>query len=753
MARFGPPAHSLEALPPGEDRYDDLALLGEGGMGIVRRVRDRVLGRVVAMKVLRPELVDDPESLARFYQEAMTHAGLQHPGIVPIYDLGRLPDGRLYLTMPELSGQTLRRWMQEERAQRELIEVFGRVCETVGFAHGHKVVHRDLKPANLMLGDDNQVFVLDWGLAKVLHNPTGLLAETRLGAVFGTAGYMAPEQAAGDVDQIGTYSDVYALGCILYEMLSGRVPFPGSDPRAILRAMLTEAPAPLPGSVPRALRSLCRAALAREPADRPATASDLARAVTAWLEASHREALAKLALQRAITGRRQATELRTSAAGLRASAAQTLSALHPADPIEHKRGAWSAIDRADAMDARAARLEAQWLTAASAALAHAPDEPEVHALLAEHHRGVMEAAEARRDPSEAARAEALLRAHDRGEHAAWLQGTAWLSLETIPGARIGIHRHQLQDRRLVPERITEEFSPVIELALPHGSYLLEIHPPGRVSTFAVPVLLGRGQHLDLGSLPLPDDLAPDEVFIAGGPFLAGGDPVAPGAGPSQTLHLAPFVIARYPVTHVEYIAFLDHLSAQGRTPEAFSRCPRTPHGDLLYNFVHGRFILPKGPPGPGWRPDGPVVQITGEDARTYCAWYAQRTSQPWRLPTEAEWEKAARGVDGRLYPWGDRFDASWCAVREHFRGRPRIGPVHAVAGDTSPYGVHGLAGNVRDLCTVDGDQAELVARGGSFRAPGHEARCAARVPITSDDLSEECTVRLARSWPGGPDLG
>ena len=227
-------------------RYVVVEELGRGGMGTVYLARDQELGRDVALKI--SNAIASPGVEERLRQEARTLARLEHPGIVPIHDVGRLADGRLFYVMKRLEGQTLRERLPS-LPRSERLTTFERICEPVAFAHSHGVVHRDLKPANIMLGGFGEVVVLDWGLAKAADQDAS-------GAVAGTHGYMAPEQAGGGA-AVDHRADVYALGAILHELLTNAVPS-ASDSSAAIRA----------GDVPRPLAAICQAALRRDPAER-----------------------------------------------------------------------------------------------------------------------------------------------------------------------------------------------------------------------------------------------------------------------------------------------------------------------------------------------------------------------------------------------------------------------------------------------------------------------------------------------------
>ena len=308
---------TVSCKPKKGQRYTLTRLHAEGGTGRVWLARDSPLGREVALKELQPGESGDPDVWNRFLIEAKITGQLEHPGIVPVYELAqRTEDKQPFYTMRFLRGRTLTDTVRTYHRKRtagdagsldlqELFRAFVSVCNAVAYAHSRGVIHRDLKGQNVVLGNFGEVIVLDWGLAKVMGEPTNSdartpnasmgrkqdsvntgwsQAHTVHGQVMGTPSYISPEQAEGRLEEIDQRSDVYGLGAILYEILSDRPPFTGEKIHDVLRQVIEEEPIRPRQHVdttPPALEAICLKALAEKPADRYPAAETLAQDVPA----------------------------------------------------------------------------------------------------------------------------------------------------------------------------------------------------------------------------------------------------------------------------------------------------------------------------------------------------------------------------------------------------------------------------------------------------------------------------------------
>ncbi|HEV3204290.1 MAG TPA: serine/threonine-protein kinase, partial [Gemmataceae bacterium] len=263
--------------------YTILASLGAGGMGEVYRARDSRLGREVAIKVLPEKYAQDADRLARFEREARAVATLEHPNILVLHDVGT-EQGITYAVMELLEGETLRSQMsQSPLPWRKVLEIGTAITEGLGAAHAKGIIHRDLKPENIFLCADGRVKILDFGLARMEKTASPLVEtgsyesrETDTGTVMGTVGYMAPEQVTGKA--VDARTDLFALGCVLYEMLSGRRAFPGGTAAEVQAAILRDDPLPLSKSsqeCPPGFERLIRHCLEKKPESRFQSARDL----------------------------------------------------------------------------------------------------------------------------------------------------------------------------------------------------------------------------------------------------------------------------------------------------------------------------------------------------------------------------------------------------------------------------------------------------------------------------------------------
>lgn len=263
-------------------RYELLRVLGEGSMGSVYLARDTQLQRQVAIKV--PKLDEgDRADLQRFHREARTLATLRHPHLCPVFDVGEV-GGIHFFTMAYIEGGTLADYLSAGEAlpDRQVARLIAKTASALDAAHQAGIVHRDLKPANIMIDRNKEPVVMDFGLASVADANASL---TQWGEMLGTPAYMAPEQIRGDLDLVGPASDVYSLGAIMYQMLTGNIPFDGSVATVVRKALDSEPAelASLTNHVDAELSAICRKAMSKEPRERFASAADMANALRDFL--------------------------------------------------------------------------------------------------------------------------------------------------------------------------------------------------------------------------------------------------------------------------------------------------------------------------------------------------------------------------------------------------------------------------------------------------------------------------------------
>lgn len=803
------------------ERYARRDLLGLGGMGEIRRVWDRSLQRHVAMKLLSWSLLGNERAHARFRAETEFTAGLEHPGIVSIYDTGVLANGRPWYTMRLLQGRTLeveiaelhRNAIDSVAGMRHLLRAFHQVCDAMAYAHARGVIHRDLKPQNIMVNPFGEVLILDWGLARRATSATagderGILpvctespptegALTRAGDVLGTPAYMPPEQARGELERMGPASDVYALGAILYELLCGFPPFVG-DEIARGHDSASWVPPPLRPRIAEPLRAtaeplvrLCERCLAFEPEARPAVES-LVEEVGRFRDGERRSETAREAVANVAALEEATRELSERALRMRSQSRALLAELRSYAPAEEKAAAWKLEAEAEALERRAALDSVKWVQGLRAALAIDPNCVEAHTRLARHYAGELQRAEARRDVRAIASSEAFLQEHDRGEYGALLRGHGTVSLLTTPtSARVRALRYVERLKKLELEPFADlGQTPLHGVSLPAGSYLLVLEAAGFVPV-RYPVHIRRGESWD-GTAPGAAEPCPIELprateidsealcYVPAGWFASGGDERAVESLPARRVWVAGFVAQRRPVDNQSYLEFLNDLVARGASDLALRHAPRLPRGSggvggvsalaepLAYaQNEHGEFSLAAPSAATPWELTGPVALVDWHSANAYASWYAARTGRAFRLLDELEWEKTARGVDGRVVAFGDHVEPTRACMLGSHAGTPRPMPSDAFPEDESPYGVRSMTGNVRSWCEGiwewDGprlDDARLVrapaaaddpalraVRGGSWSSMPDFCRAAARFALAPNDRLLAVGFRLAYSWP------
>ena len=508
------------------------------------------------------------------------------------------------------------------------------------------------------------------------------------------------------------------------------------------------------------------------PTERYQTARELVEVIGGWLDGSRKREAAMKLVHSARDYDRQ-IHAQSGRRVLRVNAKQVGMGLDSWEAEHEKHSLWALEDKALALDAEAALMRVQQVQSLRAALAHKADLVEAHSALATYYRSVHEAAEDAGRSLEARRAEVILREHAealplsdplRATLARYLDGTGTMSLHTEPaGATLKLSKFSLRHRRLELGASRHlGTSPLYKIPLPMGSFVVQATLDGYHSV-TYPVFNQRcmehtglhpsGAQAPLVMLPL-GTLSEEDCYVPAGWCLLGGDRETPNSLPKTRVWVPGFVIKTFPVTHEEYVCFLNALVANGLEDIALSHTPKDPNasdadaGGLAYQrTAEGMFALPKDTGQPYCLPRQPVTMVSWRSARAYAAWYAEQTGKPWRLPMEYEWEKAARGVDGRAYPWGDIHDPSWSCMKDSHPGDVHIQVVDAFPVDRSIYGVRGTAGNTRDWCldrfrdegpildngclqppTIEDleDQGFKSTRGGSYGNSASRARSADR---------------------------
>jgi len=780
-------------VPVGLGRFQIVGELGRGGMGRVLEAHDPEIRRNTAIKIMiNPKEVSDAQ-LYRFVAEAQITGQLEHPNIVPIYDMGVTEDGEIYFVMRKVEGRSLADVLGDRLkpfSQHRLLQIFVQVCHAIAYAHSRGVLHRDLKPDNIMVGTFGEVLVMDWGVSRVLSDQTesvileqlGLdesiptapginsveVAKTLDGVLIGTPGYMSPEQTMLGTESLDFRADIFSLGTILFEILIGEAAFAHGNRLARMMATVS-GPEPDPKELARQngrdlaepLAQICRRAIARDREQRYRTVNELSTALEAWLDGSEgrQRAAQHLDQARALWAEHQETTWTESR--LRADLGDLEAKTATWAPLEEKGELLSTRAKQQAANARRAVLFGQTVAACERALSHAPNDTKVRSFLASVYWSRLEDAEANLEAETIPFLEGQIRAYDDGAFAERLEGRGLLSIDTTPsGASLSLQ--QVQREGLIwsldePQIIGT--TPLKDFSIPMGSYVLTIKSPGMRDTI-YPIHITRGRHWKTAE-PIPlfrdEEIGADWIYVPAGPFISGGDPNAPGWLPRAELQLEGFFIQKEAVKVSSWVDFLNHLSVDD-PDEAWMRVPRQQSsktaqaGQYLERPKEGeQYVVPEvDHDGDRWDPNWPVFGVNWFDAIAYRDFVRATAMVDVDLPLEAQWEKAARGVDGRLFPWGDDFDACLCNCRSHWPGRSQPTPSASHSHDQSVYGVSDCSGSMRQWCAeeeFDGNKELRPIRCGSWGAPTPDCRIASRYGYGPWVVFADFGLRLVRPLP------
>jgi eukaryotic-like serine/threonine-protein kinase len=651
--------------------YQITSQLGKGGMGEVYRAHDSQLGRDVAVKVLPEAFATNAERMGRFKREARVLASLNHPNIASLYGIEESGSGHA-LIMELVQGRTLAERIATEPIRlEEAVSLARQSSEAVAYAHERGVIHRDLKPANIMITESGLVKVLDFGLARLAETTADATADTatflgtETGTVIGTIGYMSPEQLRGL--PLDHRSDLFSLGAVLYEMVTGARPFAGSSATAVADAILHDQPRDFGDSpAPAKLKAIIRKLLEKDPAHRYGNAAEVIRELKA-LEIS----------------------------------------LSPARPVRLSRNAWIAVGAAVVL----AGVLAGWLWrgASRERWALQTATPEITRLI--------DAGEYVKAAALARKARSVLQ-KDPTLEKLWIRATGEASIASVPSEAVVSIRPYRGDPNAWE---TLGMTPLKKLRLPRDAYIWRVVKPGFASAFFIsefgsPPIPGfpSGDAPNMAATPVnrpsinmelklrPEAIVRPEMVVVPGGWIRLGYPLeqAPGAMVDD------FLIDRHEVTNEEYKKFVDAGGYRKREfwKQAFVRDGRT----VLWEDAVALFNDATGRPGPatwevGDHPKGheqyPVAGISWYEAAAYAEFAGKS------LPTAYHWARASQSwFYTPLIVSGSNFGSE---------GTQPVGSERALSG----FGTTDMAGNVKEWCLNESKDGKRLILGGGFGEP------------------------------------
>lgn len=803
-----------------DGKYVIEEVIGKGGMGVVYRARHVNFNRQFAVKILKSEFVNDPQAVKRFRNEANAAGAIRHPNAIAITDFNITPDGLAYLVMDLVEGRSLREIIKKEGAlgQVRTVKLIGQVCDAVAAAHRKGIIHRDLKPDNIMVEspdgtDEEIVHVLDFGIAKLSQNPAYSENITVGGAILGSPYYMSPEQCDGR--QLDTRSDIYSLGIILYEMLTGKVPFRAQTPWGLVKMHCSATPQPLklhrPDINPQLEQAVLKALL-KDPNDRQHTATELKRELEAAISGMRVDELVlrkndKPASQQATAPLDAETEKEAERLLKEQFAppppppprrlepskpkppkienipspvdmvTTPMQALLPEDSVyaestavfsgeelrqeltdaeEQKRIAELASELEAEMKLFKSRKESSEGRKMTSAL------DELSSELSEEWRGYAKPPQTAVQPEYAYQPQsvAVAETFDIAEEFSLalpemvedllvsVSESITLKAEVLykraeaakpdpvyippkpvetpkPTIKPMDRPKSVHQARATKEAVTTEKAANTNFKLKLALIFLvtavliaiifsyfyftreEAAPPQTDSiypeTFQTPI----GTPTTQTSFTIPEGM----TYIHGGSFRMGNRKGDPCIEEERVVEIRPFFIDKYEVTNRRYRDFVE----------------ATKH-PAPANWKDGKYAAGEA--------DLPVSGVSWQDAVDYCDWRTKVTGKKHRLPTEEEWEFAARGGSAQLYPWGNEWNAAAANTKEH--GLGKLVDVGTFRQGENSFGMSDMIGNVAEwtlseykptpgLNCKPAEGVQKVVKGGDYNTPTSEARASYRI--------------------------
>jgi len=716
-------------------KYEIVELIGSGAYAEVYKAMDTVLRRTVALKLLKPSLLSDDEAVARFLQEAQTAANLIHPHIAWVWDLGEL-DGRYYLAMRYIDGQSLDKVLKTkgQLSWDEAIKYITQISDALTFAHARSLVHRDIKPQNIMISPRDGAVLTDFGLVRAME--AGSIG-TRTGALMGTPAYMAPEIWQGE--PAGPAADQYSLACVLVEMLTGKPLFSGPTPPAVMRQHLMEGPhlpVSWPAGCPTGFTAIIQQALDQNPAERY---PDIPAFMSALNVSGQPDAEAAAVLP-------TKEQLPPEQAVL-----QPTPVVSDLPPIPAESPLTTMVDRDPLASAVGSKLERPQM-------APTPSGPYEKTTSASG--GVLSP---RTTPARfklPSWAIALIALGGLALLAACALGLAW-AMDWLPGsAPTAVAVVNPTQTPRPPATATTK--PTVRPTFVPTTTLDPNIPPACAE-------IGQAWTSPVDGMTL--------VCVPAGEFLMGsGDEYYYSYDDEKPQHkvcLDSYWIDQTEVTNAMFAEFVAATGYRTAAEIEGSGYVYTPSGSTRWSWVDGEWVkqfLPgwlwvdgadwQHPSGPDSdlddKEDHPVVQVSWNDAEAYCSWAGRS------LPSEAQWEKAARGSEGYIYPWGNQSPTSSFLNYQWVIGSTTA--VGSYLAGASPYGALDLAGNVWEWTADWYDKnyyssqtnwlnpvgpasgTQYIVRGGAWDVDGIYVRAAHRYSYPPDHrvskLGFRCALRI-----------